>query len=92
MAKIHIEETVKLEKEQLRTKVENLLTKVKEKYGLKGEWKNDLYTFKAPQVDGKILAANGKVTVDISLGLLASAFKDKIECELKQRIKEELSK
>ena len=89
MATIQLEKETKLSKEEIKSKVEEIAKSLKEKYGVKGEWQGDNYSIKASGVDGKIVVEDGKIKVDIKLGILVSAFKGKIESALKETLDKE---
>lgn len=90
MASIHIEHPTSLSKDQIREKLTEVMEKVEEKFGLTGKWEGDNYTFTRSGVDGKGVVTEGKVTIDIKLGMLLSALKGKIESELKTKLQEGL--
>ncbi len=90
MASLHIEHPTGLGKDQIREKLGEVMSKVEIKFGLKGSWSGDNYTFSRSGVDGKASIASGKVVIDIKLGMLLGALKGKIESELKSKLVEGL--
>lgn len=90
MASLHIEHTTSLDKSSVREKLGEVMEKVEKKFDLEGSWSGDNYTFKRSGVDGKAVIQDGKVVVDIKLGMLLGALKGKIESELKTKLQEGL--
>lgn len=90
MASLHIEHTTSLAKDDIREKLGEVMGKVEKKFDLEGSWSGDNYMFKRSGVDGKAVIQDGKVVVDIKLGMLLSALKGKIESELKSKLQEGL--
>lgn len=90
MAKLNIEHQTKHSKEEIRSKLTEIMGKVEESYNLTGSWSGDTYTFKRKGLDGKATIADNKVSVQMEMGMLLGAFKGKIESELKQRLKDGL--
>jgi putative polyhydroxyalkanoate system protein len=87
---IHIEHHTRLERAVIRVKLGEVLGKVESKFNLTGTWSGDTYTFTRSGVDGKAVITDGKVVVDIKLGLLLSALAGMIESELRSKLQEGL--
>lgn len=90
MAQLHIEHATGLSKDQIRVKLGEVMGKIEQKFGLKGNWSGDNYTFTRSGVDGKAVIQDGKVVVDIKLGMLLSALKGRIESEMLSKFREGL--
>ncbi len=90
MASLHIEHPTSFNKDQIREKLGEVMGKIEEKFGLKGAWHGDEYTFTRSGVDGKAVINDGKVVVDIKLGLMLSALKGVIESEMRTKLREGL--
>jgi putative polyhydroxyalkanoate system protein len=90
VANLHIEHTTRCSKEQIREKLGDVMGKIEEKFSLKGSWKGDEYFFTRSGVDGKAVITDGRVSVDIKLGLMLSALKGIIESEMRTKLREGL--
>jgi putative polyhydroxyalkanoate system protein len=90
VASLHIEHATRLSKADIRTKLGEVMGKIEEKFSLKGSWKGDEYTFTRSGVDGKAVINDGRVVVDIKLGLMLGALRGVIESEMKTKLKEGL--
>lgn len=90
MASLHIEHATSFKKDQIRGKLGEVMGKIEEKFSLKGAWRGDEYTFSRSGVDGKAVISDGRVVVDIKLGLMLSALKGVIESEMKTKLREGL--
>lgn len=90
MAQLHIEHSTGLSKDKIREKLGEVMEKVEQKFGLTGNWSGDNYTFSRSGVEGKAVIQEGKVVVDIKLGMLLSALKGRIESELMSKFREGL--
>lgn len=90
MATLHIEHPTRFKKDEIREKLGEVMGKIEEKFNLKGSWRGDEYTFTRSGVDGKAVISDGKVVVDIKLGLMLSALKGVIESEMKTKLREGL--
>lgn len=90
VGQLHIEHTTGLSKDKIREKLSDVMGKIEEKFNLTGRWSGDVYTFTRSGVDGKAVINEGKVVVDIKLGMLLSALKGRIESEMVTKLKEGL--
>jgi putative polyhydroxyalkanoate system protein len=90
VASIHIEHKTSLARDAIREKLGEVMEKVEAKFNLAGSWSGDKYAFKRSGVDGEAVIQDGKVVVDIKLGMLLGALKGRIESELKTKLEEGL--
>ncbi len=90
MAKLHIEHMTNLSHDTIRKKLAEVMGKIEERFNLKGIWKDDEYTFTRSGVEGHAVIRDGKVVIDIKLGLMLSALKGKIVSEMRTKLKEGL--
>jgi len=90
VAQLHIEHTTGLSKDKIREKLGEVMGKIEQKFSLTGRWSGDNYTFTRSGVDGKAVIQDGKVVVDIKLGMLLSALKGRIESEMIEKLREGL--
>jgi putative polyhydroxyalkanoate system protein len=92
MAKVDIKRKHALEFEIVKTKVNKLMDDLSDKYKLKCTWKNDkLLDVKGTGVKkGQVSLNDDNVHIEITLGMLASALKGKIESKINQYLDENL--
>jgi len=90
MPEVRIDHSTSLSKQEVRDRVDGVMAKIEERFGISGSWNGDTYKFKRSGVDGVAEIADGKVTVVMKLGLLLGAFRGKIENELRSKLEERL--
>lgn len=90
MAEARIEHRTTLKKNDIKQRVSEVMGEVERRFDLKGRWDGDRYTFTRSGLDGLAVVEDGKVTVTITLGLLLSALRGRIESEIRARLGEKL--
>lgn len=90
MSKIHIDHKTSFSKDDIREKLGEVMGKIETKFKIKGNWSGDEYNFSRSGVGGKAVISDGKVVIDLKLGLVLKPFRKKIESEMVSRLKEGL--
>lgn len=78
-------------KDQARSRVEAMATKMAASLDLKTQWSADVLTFKRSGVNGTINVGEHDVTVRAELGFLLGALKGTIEKEIHRQMDEQLT-
>jgi putative polyhydroxyalkanoate system protein len=87
MAKLSISRNHSLPPAVIKQRIVELGEKLQSKYQAKTSWEGDsTMNVKGPGVEGKLTITASKVDVDLSLGLLVSAMKGKIQEALTQEL------
>jgi putative polyhydroxyalkanoate system protein len=86
MAKIDIRRAHGKSAAEARAVVDKVGARMAEKFGTKGAWQGDTYAFSGTGVKGGIAVTDADVHVTAELGLMLSAFKGKIEDEIKGKL------
>ena len=89
MANISLSRNHNLSPDELRTRLNALNGKLKEKFGLDATWdpKNtNVANVKGKGVKGKLEMSDSTLSVDLSLGPMLRAFKGKIEASLTEEL------
>lgn len=86
MAKIDIRRAHGKSAAEARAVVDKVGARMAEKFGTKGAWQGDTYAFSGTGVKGGIAVTDAEVHVTAELGLMLSAFKGKIEDEIKGKL------
>lgn len=79
MSRIRIERTHELSLETARDKAKAVELKLQERYGLRTAWNGNTVNIEGKGVKGTLSLSEGKVVVDLKLGLAARMFAKKIE-------------
>jgi putative polyhydroxyalkanoate system protein len=90
VAKIRIEHETNHSSAEIREKVNEVMAKVEERFGIKGEWSGDTYRFKRSGMDGSAEVSDGKVVIAMNLGMMLSPLKGRIRDEMLAKLKEGL--
>ncbi|HEY4093255.1 MAG TPA: polyhydroxyalkanoic acid system family protein [Luteibacter sp.] len=88
MAKIDIRREHGKTAAEARAVVEKVGARMAEKFGTKGGWEGNAYAFSGSGVKGAIAVTDSDVHVTAELGMLLSAFKGKIEDEIRGKLNE----
>jgi len=88
MAKIDIRRPHGKTLPEARAVVEKVAARMSEKFGTKGGWEGDAYTFSGSGVKGAIAVSGSDVHVTAELGMLLSAMKGVIEGEIRKKLDE----
>ncbi|KJV36177.1 polyhydroxyalkanoic acid system family protein [Luteibacter yeojuensis] len=86
MAKIDIRRAHGKSAAEARAVVDKVGARMAEKFGTKGAWQGDTYAFSGTGVKGGIAVSDAEVHVTAELGLMLSAFKAKIEDEIRGKL------
>ncbi|WP_372750458.1 polyhydroxyalkanoic acid system family protein [Litorivivens sp.] len=92
MAKISLRKKHTKPESEVKTMVEELARSLAQRYDAKTRWDGDnAVTISHPRLNGRLQIHRDEVTIDVKLGMLAGAFKGKIESELRKALDEKLS-
>jgi putative polyhydroxyalkanoate system protein len=73
---------------QAREVIEQVATKMREKFDMQGTWQGDIYRFSRSGVNGSIAVAATEVVVHAELGMLLSPLKGMVEQEIRRKLDE----
>ena len=79
MSDIHLIQAHKLSPKKARAAAEKGALEMAQQFGMKIEWQGDTVTFQRSGVSGTLTLLPREAQLDITLGLLLRAFKEKIE-------------
>ena len=88
MPKIDIRKPHQLPMTEARAVVEQVATKMREKFGMEGEWQGDIYSFSRPGVTGSIAVESDAIQVRADLGLMLAPLKGMVEQEIQRKLDE----
>lgn len=88
MSNIDIRHTHSLPPAKARKAVEEVASKLSERFGVDTHWDGDLMHFKRSGVDGHIALAPHQLHVSAQLGFLLGAMKGPIEAEIRRVLDE----
>ncbi len=91
MSEIKIERAHGLGQSEAQRRVTELEPKLKDKYGVKLDWKGSQAQVKGTGVSGTLNVHNDKVAIDIKLGLLLRPMAGKIREALERQIDKALT-
>lgn len=92
MPSINISKTYQCSREELNSIVEDVRTKLADRYQVESEWQNDTtVTFNKQNVSGEIVIEEPTVHVNIELPLLMGAFKGQIEKQIHATLERKLA-
>jgi putative polyhydroxyalkanoate system protein len=91
MSEIRIERPHALGLTEASRRVRDLEPKLKDRYGIKLDWSGDTANVKGSGVSGTIAVAEGKVDVQLKLGLLLRPMAGKIREAIDQQIEKALT-
>ena len=91
MSEIRIEKNHTLGKSEAHKRVVNMEPKLKERYGVKLDWRGDEAEVKGTGVTGKLSVADGRIAIDIKLGLLLRPMAGKIRTALERQLDQALA-
>jgi putative polyhydroxyalkanoate system protein len=90
MANIKISQAHSLPVEEAKKRINDAFSSVSSKMGLKMSWSGDKLSFSGNGADGTANVTASAVDVEVKLGMMASAFKGKIESGLKEQLEKGL--
>ena len=88
MPSIDIHRPHRLPLADARAVVEQVATRMREKFDLEGHWEGDTLLFSRPGLKGRIAVAADAIHVRAELGLLLSPLKGTIEQEIRRKLDE----
>ena len=91
MPKIDIRKPHQLAVDQARGLVDQVALKMREKFGLEGQWQGDTYAFNRSGVSGSIAVLPDVISVQAELGMMLSPLKGMIEQEIRRKLDEHFS-
>ncbi|HET8765504.1 MAG TPA: polyhydroxyalkanoic acid system family protein [Rhodanobacter sp.] len=71
-----------------RVVVDEVATRMREKFGLAGDWQGDTLHFSRPGVNGSIAISAEAIDVRAELGLLLAPLKGVVEAEIRHKLDE----
>jgi putative polyhydroxyalkanoate system protein len=91
MADIKIERNHSLGKAEAKKRVLDLETKLKEKYGVKLDWRGDKADVKGTGVSGSLDVGEARVALELKLGLLLKPMGGKIRQAIERTVDKALN-
>jgi len=88
MPSIDIRRPHSLSPAEARAVVEQVATRMHEKFGMEGQWQGDTLKFTRPGVNGSIAIGAAEIHVSAELGMLLSPLKGMIEQEIRRKLDE----
>lgn len=86
MARIDIHRAHGKSLPEARAVIDKVAARMAEKFGTKGAWQGDTYAFSGSGVKGGIAVTDADVHVTAELGMMLSAFRGKIEDEIRGKL------
>ena len=88
MPKIDIRRPHQLPLDEARAVIDQVATRMREKFGVSGQWQGDTWQFSRPGVKGAIAVAKDEIQVSAELGMLLSPLKSMVEQEIGRKLDE----
>ena len=89
MASIQIKQAFTMPQDELRAGIDQLAEKLGQQYHLDCAWESDeCLSFRRTGAEGEVNIGDAEVELNVSLGMLMSAFKSTIEKEIRDFIDE----
>lgn len=88
MPKIDIRRPHTLPVADARAVVDKVAARMREKFGMEGQWQGDTLLFSRPGVSGSIAVESEAVAVKAELGLMLSPLKGVVEQEIRRKLDE----
>ena len=88
MPKIDIRKPHQLPVAEARAVVEQVATKMREKFGMDGQWQGDIFNFSRPGVNGSIAVESDAIQVRADLGMMLAPLKGMVEQEIRRKLDE----
>lgn len=82
VSNINIKRELDLTEEQVQQVAEKMSEKLSREYGVDFSWKGHCAQIKGPGVTGTCEVSQGSIAIDLNLGFLVAAFKERIEQEI----------
>ncbi|MGB3271178.1 MAG: polyhydroxyalkanoic acid system family protein [Rhodanobacter sp.] len=88
MPSIHIRRPHQLPIAEARARVEQVVARMQEKFGLVGAWQGDTLGFSRPGLTGSIAVEREAIEVQARLGMMLTPLKGVIEQEIRRKLEE----
>lgn len=88
MPKIDITRPHQLSIDEARAVVDQVAARMREKFGMDGQWQGDTLTFSRPGVNGSIAVAGDAIRVSAELGMMLAPLKGMVEQEIRRKLDE----
>lgn len=89
MPTIDIRHSHQLPLAEARARVEQIATRMREKFGIEGQWQGDTLHISRPGVSGTIAVGSDAIQVSAKLGLMLAAMKGMVEQEIRRKLHEQ---
>ncbi len=88
MPKIAIHRAHQLSLTEARAVVDQVALRMREKFGMQGQWQGDTLSFSRPGVSGTIAVTSGAIRVNADLGMMLAPLKGMVEQEIRRKLDE----
>jgi putative polyhydroxyalkanoate system protein len=88
MPDIDIRRPHRLSHAEAHALVDQVASRMREKFDIKSQWQNDTLAFERPGISGKIAVGSDEIHVSARLGMLLSPLKGMIEQEIRRKLDE----
>jgi putative polyhydroxyalkanoate system protein len=88
MPKIDIRRPHQLSLPDARAVVDQVAARMREKFGMEGQWQGDSLRFSRPGVSGAITVGNDAIHVVAELGMMLAPLKGMLEQEIRRKLDE----
>lgn len=88
MPKIDIRRPHQLSMPEARAVVEQVAARMREKFGMEGQWQGDTFNFQRSGVTGSIEVGVDAIQVRAELGLMLAPLKGMVEQEIRRKLDE----
>lgn len=88
MPKIDIRRPHQLSIEEARAVVDKVAARMREKFGMAGQWQGDTLQFSRPGVSGTIAVDSDAIQVKADLGMMLAPLKGMVEQEIRRKLDE----
>lgn len=88
MPKIAIHRPHQLSLSEARAVVDQVALRMREKFGMQGQWQGDALSFSRPGVSGTIAVASEAIQVNVELGMMLAPLKGLVEQEIRRKLDE----
>ena len=88
MPKIAIHRLHQLSLIEARAVVDQVALRMREKFGMQGQWQGDTLSFSRPGVSGTIAVTSDAIQVNAELGMMLAPLKGMVEQEIRRKLDE----
>ena len=88
MPKIDIRRPHQLSIPEARALVDQVAARMREKFGMDGQWQGDTFEFSRPGVRGTINVGSDAIQVNAELGMMLAPLKGMVEQEIRRKLDE----